>query len=224
MVGVKRGRSSRYRYRHRRPGRSRGAAAGAVIAVSGLFAVNALPAWAAGTDGGGAVAGFGPGDVQSFAVSGQVRGGGDFAGDNSGWSTGGWTSPVIASRRDGFGPRLVRPVPGVNPMHRGQDLGADCGDRVIAANSGTVVQAGWYGSYGNWVTIDHGNGVVTGYAHAQSLAVRVGQRVDAGQLVARAGTTGASSGCHVHFEVRTSGVAVDPATFYQQLGLDLGRS
>lgn len=222
MVGVKRGRSSRYR--HRRLGRSRAAAAGAFVAASGLFAVNALPAWAVGADGGGAVAGFGPGDVQSFAVSGQVRGGGDFAGDDSGWSTGGWTSPVVASRRDGFGPRLVRPVPGVNLMHRGQDLGADCGDRVRAANGGTVVQAGWYGSYGNWVMIDHGNGVRTGYAHAESVSVRVGQRVEAGQPVALAGTTGASSGCHVHFEVRAGGVAVDPAAFFRRLGLVLGQS
>jgi len=133
-----------------------------------------------------------------------------------------WVAPVKGELRDGYGPRLVRPVAGVSGMHRGQDLGASCGASVRAASAGVVVQAGWFGTYGNWVLIDHGGGVMTGYAHNSVLRVQVGQQIDTGQVVALAGTTGASSGCHVHLEVRAGSAAVEPVGFLQQRGVQLG--
>lgn len=133
-----------------------------------------------------------------------------------------WVLPAAGALRDGFGPRPDAPVPGVSGYHRGQDIGAACGARVRAAASGKVVQAGWDGSYGNWVLLQHAGGVQTGYAHAERLLVRVGQRVRAGAVIAAAGSTGASSGCHVHFEVREKGRAVDPVPFMQDHGVRLG--
>jgi murein DD-endopeptidase MepM/ murein hydrolase activator NlpD len=133
-----------------------------------------------------------------------------------------WTLPTAGDLRDRFGPRLARPVAGVSSFHRGQDIGGSCGQSIRAAAGGTVVQAGYYGTYGNWVLIDHGNGVQTGYAHASALLVRTGQRVDSGQLIATVGTTGASSGCHLHLETHINGGAVDPVAFLAQRGVTLG--
>ena len=78
-----------------------------------------------------------------------------------------------------------------------------------------MVQAGWNGSYGGWVLVDHGGGVQTGYAHNARALVSVGQSVQAGEVIAAVGSTGASSGCHVHFETRVAGTAVDPVAFMQ---------
>ena len=133
-----------------------------------------------------------------------------------------WTLPTSGDLRDRFGPRLARPVAGVSSFHRGQDIGGSCGQSIRAAAGGTVVQAGYYGTYGNWVLIDHGNGVQTGYAHASALLVSTGQRVDSGQLIATVGTTGASSGCHLHLETHINGGAVDPVAFLAQRGVTLG--
>ncbi|WP_309081231.1 M23 family metallopeptidase [Zhihengliuella sp.] len=95
--------------------------------------------------------------------------------------------------------------------HIGQDYGAACGTPVKAAASGTVVQAGYAGHSGNRVRIDHGNGLETTYNHNSSLKVAVGQKVDRGDVVSLSGTTGNSTGCHLHFEVLVDGTAVDPA-------------
>lgn len=133
-----------------------------------------------------------------------------------------WVAPVRGELRDRYGPRLARPVAGVSGLHRGQDLGAGCGRRVRAASDGVVVQAGWFGTYGNWILIDHGNGVTTGYAHNGSLSAQVGDQVRSGQVIALAGTTGASSGCHVHLEVRSDQNALDPVEFMRQRGVSLG--
>jgi murein DD-endopeptidase MepM/ murein hydrolase activator NlpD len=81
---------------------------------------------------------------------------------------------------------------------------------VYAAAAGTVVHAGWLGGYGNLVVVDHGNGLSTAYAHNTSYAVGVGQQVAQGQVLAYSGSTGHSSGPHVHFEVRVNGAPVDP--------------
>lgn len=133
-----------------------------------------------------------------------------------------WTLPTPGDLRDRFGPRLARPVAGVSSFHRGQDIGGPCGQSIRAAAGGTVVQSGYYGTYGNWVLIDHGNGVQTGYAHASALLVKPGQQVAAGQLIAAVGTTGASSGCHLHLETHVNGGAVDPVAFLAQRGVTLG--
>lgn len=98
-------------------------------------------------------------------------------------------------------------------VHIGQDYGVACGTPVKAAASGTVVQAGWAGHSGNRVRIDHGNGLETTYNHNTSLKVSVGQKVKRGDVVSLSGTTGNSTGCHLHFEVLVHGDAVDPAAW-----------
>jgi murein DD-endopeptidase MepM/ murein hydrolase activator NlpD len=87
-----------------------------------------------------------------------------------------------------------------------------------------VVQAERDGTYGNWVLIEHGDGIQTGYAHIVNggTEVAVGQNVEAGQEIARVGATGAATGCHLHFEVRISGKAVDPVPFMAKRGIPLG--
>ncbi|WP_433876088.1 M23 family metallopeptidase [Sinomonas atrocyanea] len=110
-----------------------------------------------------------------------------------------------------FGYR-VSPISGwAGEFHRGQDFAAQCGTSVKAAAGGTVTFAGWhpYGG-GNRVVIDHGNGLETTYNHLSSFSVSVGQKVDRGALIALSGTTGASTGCHLHFEVMVNGDVVDP--------------
>ena len=84
------------------------------------------------------------------------------------------------------------------------------GTAVRAAAAGTVINAGWMGGYGNLVVVDHGDGLSTAYAHNTSFAVSVGQSVAAGEVVSYSGSTGNSTGPHVHFEVRVNGSAVDP--------------
>jgi len=134
----------------------------------------------------------------------------------------GWTVPVYGRITSVYGPRLSKPVAGVGAFHSGTDIAAGCGQGVYAASSGTVVYAGWLGSYGNWVLIDHGDGTQTGYAHNSSVLVSRGQQVSAGATVALVGTTGASSGCHVHFETRVNGARVDPQPFMSSRGVTLG--
>ena len=109
-------------------------------------------------------------------------------------------------------------------FHYATDIGTGCGASIYAASAGTVVYAGWYGSYGNFVLIDHGNGVETGYAHIRpgGIWVGYGQYVDAGQNIASSGTTGASTGCHLHFEVRTWGNRIDPQPWMASRGVPLG--
>lgn len=137
-------------------------------------------------------------------------------------SSSGWARPAFGWVSDGYGPR-VAPVPGVNPIHRGVDISAGCGAPIYAAQSGTVDYAGWYGTYGNFILIDHGSGISTGYAHIVSggLMVSPGESVIVGQQIARVGTTGASTGCHLHFEVRTWGSAIDPQPFMRDRGINI---
>jgi murein DD-endopeptidase MepM/ murein hydrolase activator NlpD len=106
----------------------------------------------------------------------------------------------------GFGVRWGR-------MHEGIDIGCAYGAPNRAAAAGTVIYAGWLGGYGNLVVIDHGNGLSTAYAHASSILVSVGQRVSQGETVSLVGSTGHSTGPHLHFEVRINGVAVDPLLY-----------
>ena len=110
-----------------------------------------------------------------------------------------------------FGYRVSPITGGSGEFHRGQDYAAQCGTAVLAAASGTVTFTGWhpYGG-GNRVVIDHGNGLETTYNHLSSASVKVGQQVSRGATVAMSGTTGASTGCHLHFEVMINGEVVDP--------------
>jgi len=95
-------------------------------------------------------------------------------------------------------------------MHSGIDLGAGYGNTIAAASAGSVIYAGWYSGYGNTVVLDHGGGYSTLYAHCSSIYVRRGQNVDRGQSIAAVGSTGNSTGPHLHFEVRYQGNAVNP--------------
>lgn len=91
--------------------------------------------------------------------------------------------------------------------------GGTYGEPIVAAESGTVITASYHWSYGNYVLIDHGNGLSTLYAHCSSLAVGAGQSVSKGQTIAYAGSTGNSTGPHLHFEVRVNGTRVDPSSY-----------
>lgn len=105
------------------------------------------------------------------------------------------------------------PIFGRSILHSGIDIGVDYGTPVQAADGGVVVEAGWIGGYGYAVVIDHGNGLSTLYGHNSSLNVSSGQSVSKGQVIAYAGSTGNSTGPHVHFEVRANGDPVDPSAY-----------
>jgi hypothetical protein len=132
----------------------------------------------------------------------------------------GWAAPAHGPITSPFGPR-VNPVTHVAGIHTGIDIGAACEAPIYAANSGAVVQAGPSSGYGNLITIDHGSGVETRYGHMfdNGLLVKVGDQVKAGQQIARVGTYGNSTGCHLHFEVRQNGSFVDPQVFLTKVGV-----
>jgi len=98
-------------------------------------------------------------------------------------------------------------------MHEGIDIAATIGTPIHAAASGTVIHAGWLGGYGNLVVVDHGDGLATAYAHASAILVAVGQQVSQGDTLSLVGSTGNSTGPHLHFEVRVNGSAVDPLLY-----------
>ena len=110
-----------------------------------------------------------------------------------------------------FGYRVSPITGGSGDFHRGQDYVAQCGTSVLAAATGTVTFVGWHQfGGGNRVVVDHGNGLETTYNHLSSFNVKEGQTVSRGDVVALSGTTGASTGCHLHFEVQVNGEVVDP--------------
>ena len=109
-------------------------------------------------------------------------------------------------------------------MHTGLDIHGEVGDPVRATADGTVTAAGWSGGYGKSVDIDHGNGLSTRYAHLSSIDVQAGQPIRARQIVGKVGSTGRSTGSHLHYETRLKGEALDPQKFLragQRLGENL---
>ena len=98
-------------------------------------------------------------------------------------------------------------------FHQGIDIAADMGAPIVATADGVVTAAGWNGGYGNMVDVDHGGGIVTRYGHASAVAVTVGQQVRRGEVIAYVGSTGRSTGPHVHYEVRVDGQPVNPAGY-----------
>ncbi|MDX2241844.1 MAG: peptidoglycan DD-metalloendopeptidase family protein [Leptolyngbyaceae cyanobacterium bins.302] len=120
--------------------------------------------------------------------------------------------PVLGEITSPFGWRM-HPVLGYERFHAGLDIGADYGAGIRAAERGIVIFAGWYGGYGNAVILDHGGGITTLYAHTSELYVVEGQSVQRGQAIAAVGSTGLSTGPHLHFEVRRDGEPTDPIAF-----------
>jgi len=111
-----------------------------------------------------------------------------------------------------FGYR-IDPFTGHSALHTGLDFPADIGTPILAAAGGMVVVQEFHPAYGNMIEIDHGNDLITRYAHASVVVVKKGDIVKRGQLVAKVGTTGRSTGPHLHFEVLVSGVPQDPRPF-----------
>lgn len=168
------------------------------------------------------------------AAAGSGGGGGGGGGNSGGGSGGGgggkpagsgWARPSSGWRTSGYGPRYVQCGNGYcsSGYHYGVDLAAGCSAGIYAAHAGTVVYAGYNGGYGNYIRIDHGGGIGTGYAHIRNggIFVRNGQRVSAGQLIASEGNTGNSFGCHLHFETYVNGSPVNPINFMSARGVSV---
>lgn len=129
----------------------------------------------------------------------------------NGQSTGSMMWPCPSSKRvtSDYGPR-TSPTNGASSNHKGIDIGAAYGADIVAADGGTVLVATYSSSGGNYVIIDHGGGLCTVYMHASSLTVSAGQTVSKGQVIAKVGSTGISTGNHLHFGVTLNGVYVSP--------------
>ncbi len=141
--------------------------------------------------------------IQSQALNRNLR----YSGGRLLWPT---TSNLITSY---FGYR-VHPIYRTTRFHSGIDIGAPYGAPIYAAESGKVILASYYDGYGNCIIIDHGDGVSTLYAHCSSIIVKVGQYVSKGQIIGYVGSTGNSTGPHLHFEVRINGNPVNPLNYF----------
>ena len=124
-----------------------------------------------------------------------------------------WPCPASRYISSSFGNRL-HPTLNVWKFHTGIDIGCSAGKNIVAAASGKVIMSQWYGGYGNCVMIDHGGGIVTLYGHASKLLGSKGQVVKQGQVIALVGSTGRSTGPHLHFEVRKNGQYIDPMSYF----------
>lgn len=147
--------------------------------------------------------------------------GGQNSGSNSGGAVGsgatalnrgGWHRPAAGRLSSRYGMRF-HPILRRHKLHSGLDIAASHGSPIKAAKAGRVLFSGWKAGYGNTVIIDHGGGITTLYGHASRLNARAGQPVQAGQLIARVGSTGYSTGPHLHFEVRKNGRPINPAPY-----------
>jgi len=155
----------------------------------------------------------------------QQGGGGGGSGGGGAVVGSGWARPSSGVRTSGYGSRTVQCGTSYcsSGYHYGVDLAAGCGAGIYAAASGTVVYSGENGGYGNYIKIDHGGGIGTGYGHIRpgGLFVGRGQWVNAGQLIASEGRTGNSFGCHLHFETYVYGSPVNPVPFMGARGVSV---
>jgi len=126
--------------------------------------------------------------------------------------TGKLAYPSDGEITSGFGYRM-HPILGYTRFHSGVDFGVDYGSPIHAADAGVVIFAGWYGGYGQAIIIDHGKNITTLYGHTSEMYVSEGQTVQRGQVIGAVGSSGLSTGPHLHFEVRVSGEPVDPMTY-----------
>jgi len=123
-----------------------------------------------------------------------------------------WPVPGHTRISSGYVNR-ISPINGRREFHSGIDIPAPRGTNIVAAYPGVVIHSGWMGGFGNTIMIDHGGGIVTLYGHNSSNIARVGQQVARGEVIARVGSTGWSTGNHLHFEVRRNGNHTDPIPF-----------
>ncbi|MBV9216793.1 MAG: M23 family metallopeptidase [Acidobacteria bacterium] len=130
------------------------------------------------------------------------------------WAHLGKINNEFGFRRNPFGGRSYE-------FHPGMDIDGERGDLVVAPANGTVIKAGWTNGYGNMVEIDHGNGIVTRYGHMMKLEAEVGEQITRGQLIGYIGSTGRSTGPHLHFEVRLNDKPINPRHFLPQEPTDL---
>jgi murein DD-endopeptidase MepM/ murein hydrolase activator NlpD len=140
----------------------------------------------------------------------QQQAAGIAGGSEGSGGSGMFSWPVTGTITSPFGWR-PNPFGGAPEFHQGLDIAAPTGTTVTAAAGGTVIMAQWYGGYGNYILIDHGGGYSTGYGHLSAIYVATGQTVQRGQAIGAVGSTGQSTGPHLHFEVRIAGKPVDPA-------------
>jgi len=124
-----------------------------------------------------------------------------------------WPSPGYYTITSPFGSRF-HPILKINRMHNGVDVAAPSGAKVVAANAGTVIRSAYSSSYGNYIIIDHGGGVATLYAHGSALLVNEGAKVKRGDQIMKVGSTGYSTGPHLHYEIIVNGKNVNPMSYY----------
>lgn len=124
-----------------------------------------------------------------------------------------WPCPAYSRLSSGYGNR-VHPISGKVQFHDGIDLAASSGTPILAMAPGTVTRSGQNGGYGNYISIDHGGGLMSFYAHCSALYARQGEAVKAGQKIAAVGTTGSSTGNHLHFGVHLNSKSANPQSYY----------
>ena len=124
-----------------------------------------------------------------------------------------WPLPGYTNASSAYGWR-THPIFGTRKFHKGEDIPAPTGVAIVAAASGTVTTAGWVSGYGNYTVINHGGGVMTAYGHQSAIYVSVGQTVSAGQTIGAVGSTGNSTGPHLHFEVYVNGATQNPMSYF----------
>lgn len=129
-----------------------------------------------------------------------------------------WPAPGLYTITSRYGNRW-HPVYKYWKKHSGIDIRVPSGTKLVSANDGIVAYAGYYGAYGYMVIIDHGGGISTVYGHNTKILVTQGQKVSKGEVVSLSGSTGVSTGPHLHFEVRENGVRVNPMDYYKHVGV-----
>lgn len=144
--------------------------------------------------------------IASMLKNGSSKGSGRYAGSMA------WPCPGHTRVSSQFGMRY-HPILHYNRMHTGVDISAPSGANLVAVGAGVVVSAGVSGGYGNCVMIDHGDGLVSVYAHMSRISVKKGQRLGTGQSIGAVGSTGLSTGPHLHFEIRVNGNPVNPLNY-----------